>query len=136
MDVQEVERLLRERRLSLTPQRRAILEFLAGNLEHPTAARVYEAVTQEHPVTSRATVYNTITLFQELGVLKEVNLPGTEARFDPNDEPHHHFHCTVCDGLFDIPADRVGVVPQGLDGHEVSRSSVLFEGRCVSCARA
>lgn len=134
MDVQEVERLLRERRLFLTPQRRAILEFLADNGEHPTAARVFEAVTREHPVTSRATVYNTLSLFQELGVLQEVNLPGKEARFDPNDEPHHHFHCAQCDTLFDIPAEQVQVAASELGDMQVQRSSVMFEGTCASCA--
>ncbi|MCB9743174.1 MAG: transcriptional repressor [Alphaproteobacteria bacterium] len=134
MDVQEVERLLRERRLFLTPQRRAILEYLSDNPEHPTAARVFEAVTRGQPVTSRATVYNTLALFQELGVLQEVNLPGKEARFDPNDEPHHHFHCGQCDTLFDIPAAQVQVAATNLGPMQVERSSVLFEGVCASCA--
>ncbi|MCB9764645.1 MAG: transcriptional repressor [Alphaproteobacteria bacterium] len=131
MDVHEVERLLRARRCSLTPQRRAILRYLADNDTHPTAADIFEAVTADFPITSRATVYNTIALLRELGVLSEVNLPGTEARFDPNTAPHHHLRCVRCGQLTDIPTDRVRL-EHDLPG-EVRSASVLFEGVCEGC---
>lgn len=135
MDVQEAERLLRANKCSLTPQRRAILRYLAGNTSHPTAAQILDEITREFPISSRATVYNTVSLLRELGVLREVRLPGRESRFDPNEDPHHHFHCTACDALSDIPAAEVHVELRAPTGGAVGRASVLFEGLCERCAQ-
>lgn len=135
MDVQAAERLLRANKCSLTPQRRAILRYLADNTAHPTAAQILEAVTREFPISSRATVYNTVALLRELGVLHEVRLPSRESRFDPNVEAHHHFHCTDCDALIDVPAADVSVELRGDAGGAVGRASVLFEGLCQPCTQ-
>lgn len=133
MDVQEAERLLRANKCSLTPQRRAILRYLAGNTAHPTAAQILDAITSEFPISSRATVYNTVALLRELGVLREVRLPGRESRFDPNGEAHHHFLCTDCEALIDVPAAAVSVTLRSDSVGAVGRAAVLFEGLCEPC---
>lgn len=64
----------------LTPQRRAILGLLAQRLDHPTASDVLEALTDEQLGTARATVYNTLSLFSELGLVQEVLGPRGQVR--------------------------------------------------------
>lgn len=127
----EVERRLRERGMSLTPQRRAILRFLDGNRDHPTAADVLAAVTRDFPMSSRATVYNTLALLVEVGALG-VEREGDEARFDPNTAPHHHLRCPRCGRLEDVPADAVEVRWHG----EAREGRVTFQGVCEGCEGA
>ena len=133
MDIPAVEALLRAKKCSVTPQRRAILRALADDHAHPTAAQLFERLTAADPVTSRATVYNTLQLLRELGVVREVYVPGDESRFDPDPTPHHHFLCTGCGALSDVPDADVQVARALPEGFEVRRAGVLFGGRCPSC---
>ncbi len=135
LDVEEVEAALRARRLALTPQRRAILRCLAGRRDHPTARQVYEDVTRQFPITSRATVYNTLALLLELGFVDAVAAPGGELRYDPNTRPHHHLVCRACGALEDVPFDqaRVEIAPGAVRLAD-ARASIRFEGICKACA--
>lgn len=128
MDHAEVERVLRDRGLTLTPQRRAILRFLDGNLDHPTAADVLAAVTRDFPLSSRATVYNTLALLVEVGALS-VERDGDEARFDPNVRFHHHRKCPTCGRIEDIPAEAVEVLVHGAP----AAGRVTFVAKCEGC---
>ena len=135
MDWQAVERLLQDKKFSLTPQRRAILRFLSGNPSHPSANGIYEAVTRDFPVTSRATVYNTLELLLQLGVLRELRLPGeAEGRYDPNPLPHHHFWCQRCGQLSDVPAEAVQLSLNLPSGYQPVQASALLEGVCPGCS--
>lgn len=128
MNAEAIETELRARGLALTPQRRAVLRFLDGNLDHPTAHQIFEAVTADFPVTSRATVYNTLQLLVEIGAVHTLRT-GEQARFDPNTRPHHHLSCTRCGRLEDVPAERVEV---RLDG-ATALAEVRFDGLCAAC---
>ena len=69
MNREAAEALLLARGCTVTAQRRAILAFLDGNQSHPTAAAVFAAVTQDFPMASRATVYNTLSLLADSGAV-------------------------------------------------------------------
>ncbi|HEY8493991.1 MAG TPA: Fur family transcriptional regulator [Myxococcota bacterium] len=135
---EEIEALLRERGFSLTPQRRAIVRHLADRGGHWTAAEILESLTGEFPLASRATVYSTLALLRELGVLADVPAPapGGEARYDTNPDAHHHFVCRTCGALHDVPAEWFPVqIPEGLDpGFAVEQFRIVAEGVCGACA--
>lgn len=128
MNHTEVEARLRARGCSLTAPRRAILRWLDGNLSHPTAADVYEAITADFPLASRATVYNTLTLLEQVGAVTVLH-DGATARFDPNTTPHHHRICPACGHIEDIDASAVEVFLHG----RPARGAVRFEGWCKGC---
>lgn len=128
MNAEALEIELRARGLVLTPQRRAVLRFLDGNLDHPTAHQILDAVTADFPVTSRATVYNTLQLLVEIGAVRTLRTDD-ETRFDPNTRPHHHLACTRCGRLEDVLAERVEV---RLDG-AAALAEVRFDGLCTRC---
>jgi Fe2+ or Zn2+ uptake regulation protein len=130
MDLAHVERVLRERGCALTPQRRAVLRFLDGNLDHPTAGRIFAAVTADFPITSRATVYNTLALLAEIGAVHAVRDVEGDVRYDPNTAPHHHLRCVSCGRFEDIPADAVELRVHGLP----AAGRVQIDGRCARCA--
>jgi Fur family ferric uptake transcriptional regulator len=86
------------------------------------------------PTLGIATVYRTLTLFVEEGLLTAVELPGTIARYElAGLAHHHHFHCRGCGRVYDLqgcPGDLRQLAPPGfaLESHEI----VLY-GRCVQC---
>src|SRR5512135_3326468 len=89
----------------LTPQRLAILGYLDGNKDHPSAEDVYRAVSKRFPTMSFATVYNTLEALRRRGGVMELTLDPDKKRFDPNTEPHHHLICLKCRRIADIHRD-------------------------------
>jgi Fe2+ or Zn2+ uptake regulation protein len=129
---------LRQHGSTLTPQRRTILRFLQGNADHPSAAEICEVVCtkgqkegqKDHPgAISRATVYNSLALFESLGLLCTVRDAQGALRYDPNTLPHHHRCCPACGRLEDVPLGEVQLTFRG----QPAAGVVCFEGRCPDC---
>lgn len=92
LNINAVEEMAQNRGLKMTPQRRAIIDYLQAAENHPTTDEVLKAVNERFPMTSRATVYNTINWLKEAGMLQEV-FEGGCVRLDPNFDQYHHFVC-------------------------------------------
>lgn len=129
MDLSRAEDVLRSRGCAMTPQRRAVLRFLDGNLDHPSAGQIFAAVTADFPITSRATVYNTLSLLEEVGLVRAVRDAEGDVRYDPNTAPHHHLHCSACGRIEDIPVDAVQILVHG----QPATGRVKLDGRCSRC---
>ena len=116
-------------------QRVAIADFVLATSEHPTADQVWSRVKADFPMVSRATVYNTLQLFVEKGLLRQLVLAEGRAVFDPNTERHHHFVDDESGAIRDIPwsAIRVGSVDH-LAGIDVREYSVVVRGRQLPTA--
>ncbi len=79
---------------------------------------------------SRATVYNTLNLFVEKGLLRELVLSEGKVVFDPKLEPHHHFIDDETQDIVDIPWDRLQVQSvEALRGFDVREYQVVLRGR-------
>jgi Fur family transcriptional regulator, stress-responsive regulator len=128
---------LRRHGLRLTAQRRAVAEALEGEHVHLTAEQVYERAATRLPEISRATVYNTLNQFQELGEVREVTLDAGPKRYDPNSiRPHHHLLCEGCGTVCDVlPQGKLFLPPDQRHGFAVSDIEVTFRGLCPTCAR-
>jgi len=132
----EIERRLRASGFALTSQRRAIVRHLAEQGGHWTPAQLRSALAGNPPMPSRATIYATLALLRDLGLLQEVHVPGGELRFDTNPSPHHHFLCRRCRQLEDLPIPSLAVqlAHEGGDPpFSVERYSVIAEGLCGRC---
>jgi Fur family peroxide stress response transcriptional regulator len=117
-----------------TPQRLAILEYLDGNTEHPSAEEIYEAVSKKNPSLSFATVYNTLNTLVQTGAILEITLDPERRRYDPNTTLHNHAICIDCRRVMDIPATTPVSIPQHLtESFSVMCSHVEFYGECASC---
>lgn len=123
----------------LTPQRMAIMDYLEGNKEHPTAGRIYEDLKPNYPSMSMATVYNTLRTMAELGLVQLLRLDKEqEARYDPNTGAHHHFFCRRCEAIIDLP--QKGSLSSFKEfakrsKHRVERASLTLTGVCASCLK-
>ena len=122
----EIKDLLRSRDISPTSQRVIITQVLFEKSTHLSAEDVFRLVNADNRNVSKATVYNTLGLLAEKGVVREVIADPTRIFYDPNTQPHHHFFDTVSGKLTDISIDQIHVsnlppLPQGaeLEGVDV-----------------
>ncbi|HPC82107.1 MAG TPA: Fur family transcriptional regulator [Thermoanaerobaculaceae bacterium] len=122
--------LLRRHGIQPTPQRLAVAEHVLASREHPTADEVWTRVQASCPTISRATVYNTLNLLAEKGLVRTHTLHDGVAVFDGNAEPHHHLIDEETGEVYDVPwaALRVSGV-QELEGFEISEYHVVVRGR-------
>jgi Fe2+ or Zn2+ uptake regulation protein len=134
-----IESALRGASLNVTPQRYAVLERLENRQGHPTAEEIRADLNRRFPRVSRATVYNTLNTLRDAGLVRELFLGDDGvARYDPIRAPHHHFICTRCGSLRDLPFAVFGELPrQPLPpGYRVERWEVVLRGRCPACRPA
>ncbi|MBN1763760.1 MAG: transcriptional repressor [Sedimentisphaerales bacterium] len=122
--------LLQEHKIQPTPQRIATTQAVLDAGSHPSADEVWERVKTDHPTVSRATVYNTLNLLVEKGVLKTQIIKEGKVVFDPCVEPHHHFIDEESDEIHDIPWDALKVKGEdSLKDFEVREYQVVLRGR-------
>lgn len=117
--------LLRSHDINPTHQRIEIAHALFSRSAHLSADQVMAIVNARHSETSKATVYNTLRLFLEKGLVREVIVDPSKVFYDPNTTPHHHLYETDTGRLTDIHADSVtisglpalpdGMVTEGID---------------------
>jgi Fur family iron response transcriptional regulator len=109
-----------------TPQRLQIAAVLLGRPQHMSADQIMAAVNREAPRVSKATVYNTLRLFCEKGLAREVIVDPTRVFYDSTTGSHHHLYNVDTGDLTDIEAGQVAFsklpeLPEGMhtDGVEV-----------------
>jgi len=120
-----IETWLRRHGINPTRQRLEIARVLFASPAHMSADRILALVNERRPATSKATVYNTLKLFLERGLIREVIADPNKVFFDSNTSHHFHFYDVDSGELTDIHADGVkvtglpplpeGVVTEGLD---------------------
>ncbi len=112
--------LLRRHGIQPTSQRILITRLLLERCTHLSAEDIYRLVNASDRQVSKATVYNTLGLLTEKGVIREVIADPGRVFYDPNTRPHHHFYDVATGELRDIDADEVAVtklppLPAGTD---------------------
>jgi len=129
--------------LSVTTQRLAIFEALAGSREHPSAEQIHKDVQRKLPSLSLATVYKNLEALKAIGAVADVNplheegryeaaLPGTGAG-----RPHHHLVCVSCKKVRDLHDHELdGLRVRDPQGFEVRAVRVQAEGLCPECQRS
>src|ERR687886_147245 len=100
---QRLTEALRERGLRVTSQRIVINRVLHELYEHVTADEMLEAVEERLPGVSLPTVYATLELLEDLGLVRRVHTPGT-LLFDPRPDNHAHALCRECGRVDDLDA--------------------------------
>jgi len=89
----------------VTPQRLAICEFILSSKKHPTVEQIYETVQKKYPTLSIATVYQTLHLLTEIGMLQELGFRSGISRYDPNTSPHINIVCQNCGNIQDYTSE-------------------------------
>jgi len=118
--------MLRRHDINPTHQRIEIAYALFGRGEHLSADQILAIVNNRHSETSKATVYNTLNLFLEKKLIREVIVDPHKVFYDPNTEAHHHLYNVDTGELTDIDASEIGIaglprLPEGVvaDGVDI-----------------
>lgn len=142
----EIERLknnLKEKGYKLTPQRRAIVDIIIRNEgSHLTTEELYDLVKVECPEIGLATVYRTVQLLEELGVVSKLDLNDGCYRYElvHEDENHHHHHliCSNCGKLIEVQGDLLEGLEHEIESKydfRIKNHSVKFYGICSECSK-
>lgn len=129
---------LRDKGCKITPQRRIIIQSLLKFDKFPTALELCNDIRETNPEIGMDTVYRTLNLLVEIGVVNQINLPGKDTKiFELSlGEHHHHLVCLCCgaaDCLDYCPVDEKELQKAaGLKFHIVGHSLELY-GYCEKC---
>lgn len=115
-------------------QRLAIYEYVKNSRMHPTAETVYEALKEELGSLSLTTVYNTLKLYVDSGLVLMLHVDENFLRYDGDVSVHAHFKCTCCGAVLDLPIK--GDYNSWLNGAEmlqITDAQLYLKGICVKC---
>ena len=131
------EAVCRNAGMKLTHQRMEIFREVAQTGDHPDADKVCQGVRKRIPTMSQDTVYRTLWMLKELGLITTLGTPRERTRFDANLDPHHHFVCVQCGLTRDFYSDTLGELrlPDAVKAFgEVEATRVEVKGVCLECA--
>ncbi len=134
----QIRERFRGRDVKMTPQRAAIYRALAERVDHPTAEDLYRQVRRGYPMISPNTVYYSLAVLKQAGLVHEVNYWHDRSRFDANLDLHHHLICLGCrkiQDVADVALDRLTVSSRQRGAFEVTGHRVEFHGYCAACRR-
>jgi len=142
VDSKEVRNRLKEGEIQPSASRLAIASYVWNTETHPTAEEVKREVEKSFPTVSLATVYNTLNLLVEKGLLKSIESAGKQGsrliRYDRNTKPHFHFLDESTGEMIDLDPKVLKVIPNfSLFGDEfqISEINVTVKGRRSPKAR-
>jgi len=127
---------LREHKISVTPQRLAVLAVVESRRDHPTAEQIYREVQKQHPAISFNTVYKTLEVLHRRGLVIKVNPLHEVARYDGQVHQHAHLVCRSCHRIFDLEKEipPVTLGPGDLPpGFRLESQSLTLWGVCREC---
>jgi Fe2+ or Zn2+ uptake regulation protein len=124
----------------LTSQRRLILQVLQESDGHPDADTLYDQVKTRDPDVSLATVYRTLGVLREIGLVEEHRLGQDRGHYEAvRQEPHYHFTCLRCGKVIEFDTSRVTQLAQELGEREgvcVTGIHLHVSGYCAQCRDA
>lgn len=123
-------------KLRMTPQRQIILDELRKMKTHPSADEVYEAVRVRQPRISLGTVYRNLEKMSECGIIRKLDVAGSQRRFDGDTDRHYHVRCTGCGRVDDVEVNYLAGLEEAIHGasdYEITGHRLEFVGRCPKC---
>jgi len=130
---QDLSTELVNRKIRPSHQRIKVLEYLTNNQCHPTVDQIFRDLQGEIPTLSKATIYNSLKLFLEAGLIRAVKIEDNETRYDIITEAHGHFKCEECGTISNFQIDIDSIVTGELSGFKVVDRNMYFKGICQKC---
>lgn len=130
--------MLRKKGFKVTPQRLAVYRALAESKEHPSAEMIYSQLKETFPTMSLATIYKTVDMLVELGLVQKLNVGEDSFRYDAWTDDHSHIRCTVCgrvDDLTEIDSDAILDAANRNSDYQITGQQFYFYGICKDCQK-
>ena len=122
----------------MTRQRKAILQTLKAVDTHPTADEIYQMVRQQLPTVSLGTVYRNLEILCQHGLVRKLELGGSQRRYDGDINEHYHVRCIHCGRVGDVEVTAMSVVEHFHPEHrdfEIIGHRLDFIGICSECKK-
>ena len=131
MQRNEILALLRKHGVHPTTQRLEVADILLARPQHLSAEQVIDRLRTNGSSISKATVYNTLNLFEEVGLVKERLVDPARRFFDSTTAPHHHFYNEDTGELKDIPTESLEIenLPELPAGTELLGAELIIRVR-------
>jgi len=133
----ELKLALKQRGLRMTPQRQLVLDAVASMHGHLSAEQVYQHVVRVFPDVNISTVYRTLEVLEELGVVRHTHFHDDVALYERTDtSPHHHMVCSRCGSDFELDLDVLQPLADELKrryGFEADLAHSAIVGQCRAC---
>jgi len=130
---------LREQGYRLTPQRLMILSAIHASNRHISAEEIYAQVCANYPNVNISTVYRTLELLKELGLVTETDLGGGKFRYHSVEKGHHHhLICRKCGRIFELDEAVLNPIEGTIlrkYGFKADLSHLAVFGNCVQCQK-
>ncbi|MGH9459594.1 MAG: Fur family transcriptional regulator [Vicinamibacteria bacterium] len=132
----EVAARLARRGLRLTRQRKVVFDAVSQADGHPAANEIYETARRVLPQISLGTVYRTLGVLRDAGVVQELHLKEAQGRYEERGDHHHHVVCTGCGRIEDLDAtafDGLTSRAQEATAFHIEDHRLEFYGLCPDC---
>ena len=135
--------IFRKNGYKLTTQRRVIFEVLyEDSCKHPSPEEIYDRVKDKYPEIGLATIYRTLQLMEDLGIVYKMNFNDGLSRYElclSNAHQHHHLICMQCGRVEEVEIDLLEGLEASIEenkGFQITDHSVKFFGICKSCQKS
>ena len=128
-------KMLKENSFKITPQRLEVMRYLDDHRTHPTADQIYLDLKKKNPSLSKTTVYKSLEIFKEHGIIQTLTISGSELRYDFKCTMHHHFLCKKCGKIIDINSYCPHIEKIRKEGHQIDEAHGYFKGICNECLK-
>ena len=122
----------------MTPQRIMILEAIEGASGHVSAEEIYEGIRKRYTGLNISTVYRTLDLLKEIGLVTETNMGDGRVRFHSvGHEHHHHLVCSKCGKVIDLDETTLSPLTSTLSdkyGFHADLKHLAIFGHCKECS--
>jgi Fur family ferric uptake transcriptional regulator len=130
---------LKEKGYRLTPQRIMVLDALHSVDSHISAEEIYAKVKAKYPYANISTVYRTLELLKELGLVTEIDLDDGRVRYHLAEKGHHHhLVCSKCGSVIDLPESSLLKLTQALARDyqfQADLRHLAIFGLCANCQK-
>jgi Fur family transcriptional regulator, ferric uptake regulator len=143
VDVEFLKDKLGEKSFKMTTQRRVVFEILTEKEdEHLSPEEIYDLIKDIYPEMGLATIYRTLQLFEEIGLVYKLNFDDGCYRYEilsPNDKEvhqHHHLICKKCGKIIEVKEDLMNSLEEIIEkqyNFEIKNHMVKFTGICSQC---
>lgn len=133
---EQVTALLRDKGFKVTPQRLAIYQVLANSKAHPSAEMIFSQLQPSYPTMSLATVYKTVEILREIGLIQILNTGEDSFRYDADTSMHPHIRCLDCgrvDDLHDVESAGFIEDVAKKTSYRLTGQQFYFYGICQGC---
>ena len=133
--IERLKKLLDQKGVKPSYQRISVLKYIMEHMDHPSVDTIFKNLVNQIPTLSKTTVYNTLNLLTEKGVITALSIDGVEVKYDYIEIPHAHFKCIMCHKIYDVKLNSDIFKKRSLKGHKITEAQINLKGICKDCSQ-